>query len=71
MAESPSVVPIRSFFVPHRVEQRNWSHTCTFGGILYDRCRIASLGSTLDADLRRQWMRWSSHVLEKIREMQP
>ncbi len=68
MVESPTVLPIRSFFVPHRIDQESWSHTCTFGGILYDRCRIASLAPNLGADLKQQWMRWSSHVLEEIRE---
>jgi hypothetical protein len=43
MADTPSVLPLRSFFVPHRIERDSWSHTCTFGGILFDRCRIASL----------------------------
>jgi len=68
MADSPAVAPIRSFFVPHRVEQEKWSHTCTFGGILYDRCRIASLAANLGADLKRQWTNWSSHVLGEIGE---
>lgn len=67
MADKPSVVPVRSFFVPHRVERRNWSHTCTFGGILYDRCRIANLASGVDANLHATYRKWSSHVLRSIR----
>ena len=67
MAETPSVLPIRSFFVPHRVERDRWLHSCTFGGLLYDRCRIASLASNAEDDLRLRWIKWSSHVLNVLR----
>jgi hypothetical protein len=68
MADSPTVLPIRSFFVPHRVDRKSWSHACTFGGILYDRCRIASLATSLDTALLAEVKTWSSHVLKQIRE---
>jgi len=67
MDDTPTVLPIRSFFVPHRIERNIWSHTCTFGGILYDRCRIASLASGADDELKKQWIAWSAHVLDQIR----
>jgi hypothetical protein len=67
MADTPTVLPIRSFFVPHRVERHNWAHACTFGGILYDRCRIASLARDLNHDLDARLTKWSSHVLRQIR----
>ena len=67
MADTPTVLPVRSFFVPHRIDRDSWSHSCTFGGILYDRCRIASLASTADAKLGGQWAAWSAHVLREIR----
>lgn len=68
MSETPTVLPIRAFFVPHRIERDNWSHSCTFGGILYDRCRIASLVDSGASELRSQWSAWSSHVLDCLRE---
>jgi hypothetical protein len=71
MAGNPTVSPLRSFFVPHRVERDNWTHTCNFGGILYDRCRIASLASEADTALRMQWSNWSAHVLKGIRKAKP
>lgn len=67
MDDTPTVLPIRSFFVPHRIERDSWSHSCTFGGILYDRCRIASLASDADKSLRQQWIAWSAHILDQIR----
>ena len=67
MMDIPVVEPVRSFFVPHRVDQKEWSHKSRFGGILYDRCRIASLVSELGADLKAEWTAWSRHVLQEIR----
>ena len=66
MTDSPVVDPIRSFFVPHRVEQSDWSHKSRLGGILYDRCRIASLAPA-DERLRDEWAAWSLHVLQRVR----
>ncbi len=71
MADTPTVLPLRSFFVPHRIERDSWSHGCTFGGILFDRCRIASLASETGDNLRQQWIDWSAHVLNKIRGTLP
>lgn len=38
MADRPGVFPVRSFFVPHRIDRVNWFDTCVKGGILHDRC---------------------------------
>ncbi len=71
MADTPTVLPVRSFFVPHRIDRNSWSHSSTFGGILYDRCRIASLASGADAPLGQRWAAWSAHVLRDIRGATP
>ena len=68
MADRPGVWPVRSFFVPHRIDRTNWFDTCVKGGILLDRCRIASLASGVDTALEAELARWSSHVLNRIRE---
>lgn len=67
MSDNPCVLPFRSFFVPHRVLRDDWSGKCRFGGILYDRCRIASLAWEAEVTLRLQWSKWSAHVLKSIR----
>lgn len=67
MNDSPLVSPLRSFFVPHRIERDNWSISGRLGGILYDRCRIASLATHVDGDLRREWTAWSAHVLKSLK----
>ncbi len=69
MSEMPFVHPVRSFFVPHRVERGRWMQHCVYGGLLYDRCRIASLAIGADEAVRKQWVQWSTHVLQKIREV--
>jgi hypothetical protein len=67
MDDTPTVLPTRSFFVPHRIVSGSWSHSSTFGGILYDRCRIASLVSEANEPLKTLWTAWSYHILGKIR----
>ena len=67
MIDSPVVEPVRSFFVPDRIDRREWSHKSRLGGILYDRCRITSLASGIDKELRESWKSWSLHVLQSIR----
>lgn len=67
MADRPAVWPVRSFFVPHRIDRDNWFYAGSMGGILYDRCRIASLGAAVEAGLKNEWQQWSSHVLNAIR----
>ncbi len=71
MAETVTVLPVRSFFIPHRIQRDTWSYYCTFAGILYDRCRIASLASVADAELASRWASWSAHVLKNIRMANP
>lgn len=41
MIESPAVSPVRMFFIPHRPDESQWNTVAIFGGILFDRCRIA------------------------------
>ncbi|MBI4732021.1 MAG: hypothetical protein HY781_07845 [Chloroflexi bacterium] len=42
MAESlVSPAPIRSFFIPHRIETDKWDLVCRKAGIVFERCRLA------------------------------
>jgi hypothetical protein len=66
MEEMPAVNPIRVFFVPHRVSEREWISANAYGGILFDRCRIARHSQLLGRPLQRQLEAWSQHVLTKI-----
>jgi hypothetical protein len=39
--EVPPSPLIRAYFIPHRVSPRDWNRSTTFGGIIFDRCRIS------------------------------
>lgn len=63
MAERPAVVPLRSFFVPHRVDREHWDVSAIAGGVLFDRCRIAAFGNSLSKHIREGIRAYSRHVL--------
>jgi hypothetical protein len=65
MQQVPTVLPVRSFFVPHRIAQKRWRYVCHFGGILFDRCRIAHLLKEADQELTKRCAEWTRDVLEK------
>lgn len=64
MMDAPLVTPMKFFFVPHRIDQARWDHTGTFGGIVFDRCRIALHSAQLDAKLNKRCTQWSRHVIK-------
>lgn len=66
MQDRPAVLPVRMFFVPHRVSRKDWLHTSIYGGILFDRCRIARYSSLIEQPLRKQLATWSKDVLGNI-----
>lgn len=47
MTEPPESPVVRAFFVPHRVPQSRWKETTVEAGVIFDRCRIASLAPKL------------------------
>jgi len=63
MADPPTVKPIRLFFVPHRVSNHEWSDTCRFAGILFDRIRITQHIQALGRDLSDRCTEWSQYIL--------
>jgi hypothetical protein len=65
MQETPAALPIRLFFIPHRIEQEEWLHTCSLGGILLERCRISHLVRSPSPDLSSRLARWSRFVLDQ------
>jgi hypothetical protein len=65
MRDPPPVDPVRALFVPHRIGTSAWLCECTFGGLLFERCRIASLASALEAELATKCSKWSEHVVKE------
>jgi len=66
MQDRPAVLPVPMFFVPHRVSLRDWLRSSFFGGILFDRCRIARHSSLIGPPLRNELAAWSKDVLGSI-----
>lgn len=65
LTESPYVLPLKAFFVPHRVPEDVWEPTSRHAGILFDRCRIAALAGPLAQHLRDRVRRFNRHVLDQ------
>lgn len=64
MREFPPVVPLRCFFVPHRLSVEDWYHNAIDAGIIFDRCRLAAYASQLPEPLKGRVAAWSAHVLQ-------
>jgi hypothetical protein len=47
MMDYPESPVMPAFFVPHRVPPSRWRETTVEAGIIFDRCRIASLAPKL------------------------
>jgi hypothetical protein len=62
--DHPGVPPVKMFFVPHRVDGKNWFQTCVLGGILFDRCRIAQLVQGAPGDLQGRCAEWTARALD-------
>ena len=65
MRSMPTVLPLRMFFVPFRVNTYQWDNTCHDGGVLFDRCRLAALSQDVPDGLRTSCGEWVEHVLEQ------
>jgi hypothetical protein len=66
--EMPLVLPLRAFFVPHRIGDTHWDASAAKAGVLFDRCRIAALARPLPPPLRTECTRFSRHVIkERVR----
>lgn len=66
MLDTPAVIPVPMFFVPHTIEERIWLHTATHAGVLFDRCRLAYYTTPLDRSepVRTSLRDWSRAVFD-------
>ncbi|MHB8449604.1 MAG: hypothetical protein ACYDAQ_04015 [Mycobacteriales bacterium] len=58
--------PLRMFFLPRRLSATEWDERAIDGGILFDRCRIATHCQDLDAATLQRCTDWSAHVLKTL-----
>lgn len=64
MTDPPVVTPVKTFFIPHRIERDVWKRTSRRAGVLFERCRIASQLSVIDDDEFETAQRWIRRVLQ-------
>ena len=64
LRDTPAVLPIKSFFVPHRIGEKDWFESCVYAGILFDRCRISNYAIGLESRLVRDINRWSKYIIK-------
>jgi len=64
LLDAVTMRPVKMFFTPFRVEQDLWKESTTFGGIIFDRCRVA-LYAPASGDLFDRCVSWTDEVLRK------
>ncbi len=64
-------MPVRMFFVPRCIENDRWRHVSIHAGIVFDRCRIASLVGQLPNEIEAEFKAWSEYVVAQVREESP
>lgn len=65
MMDRPAVIPMPAFFVPHRIQREHWNVSANYGGVLFDRCRIALSVRPLPRPLRAQIARYNRQVIKE------
>lgn len=65
LMDRPAVIPMPAFFVPHRIDREHWDVTANYGGILFDRCRIALSSHPLPEPLRSQVAGYNRQVIKE------
>ena len=64
MLDSLTVDPVRMFFVPHAIEERQWLHAAISAGVIFDRSRMAYYSTfPHEKRLRDEISDWCSAVL--------
>ena len=63
MKAPPAVSPIRMFFVPHRLTQKEWDTCAIRGGVPFDRCRIAHHTPKIPSNVASNCAEWMEAVL--------
>jgi len=56
--------PVKSFFMPHRVDIQRRERAARWAGVLFDRCRIAHWTTALEDDLQEELCEWTKTCLE-------
>lgn len=66
MHESPLVSPVRMFFIPHRPTRNEWITKLPYGGIPFERCRIAYHAPVVPQHIASRCRRWVEAALTHV-----
>ncbi len=66
MNDTPPVIPVRTFHMPHTVTIDRWLEHARFGGIIFDRCRLAGFARGMPFSLRTRVKNWNYAVLSHM-----
>jgi len=68
MLEAWAPPPVRVFLLPRCIPNDHWREANLKGGIVFDRCRIASLVDQFPSTLLDPCLEWTGHVVQRLRE---
>jgi hypothetical protein len=60
-----SPIPIKSFFIPHRIESNRWNFISRKAGIVFERCRIAYWAHDGELNFARH-VKWVQQIILRI-----
>lgn len=63
MNKPPLVSPVRMFFIPHRPTEEEWKTKLPYGGIPFERCRIAYHAPKVPQHIASRCCRWIKAAL--------
>lgn len=63
---SPTVPPVRMFFVAEALPRYNWNSTARKAGILFDRCRIVDYCDDIGVDVLKKVTKWTIAAKEHL-----
>ena len=66
LTEPLVVPPVRAFFVPRAIEKARWRRCGTYGGIIFDRFRIAAHSGSLPVEDANAAKAWAQNVSSRI-----
>ncbi len=60
------VDPMKAYFIAESADRSQWNGACIYGGILFDRCRIANLAENLEAELLDRTKTWTDAASQRL-----
>jgi hypothetical protein len=58
---------LRSFYIPHRIPEISWDYQGRYGGIIFDRCRVAYWAFHNNREIKRdgRYRKWWAYIVSQ------